>query len=334
MKRALLILSFLAAPLFGDENRERAAGKVVTTEEVTGNGIHTYVTVPGFGAMPDGADLGPTHGGVAVDSQGRVYVSTEAKHSVAVFDEKGKYVKSIASDFVGLHSLLLEKEGEKEVLWAAQVGSQRVVKLDLDGQLLFQIPNEKTGEIPQGLKGVTAVAVGSDGRSYVACGYGSNLIHMFDEEGKWLKAYGEKGSAENQFSTCHGLIVDTRFGEPRLLVCDRENRRLVHLTMEMEWIGVHSENLRRPCTASIFGDFLAVAELEGRVTILEKSGTPVAFLGDQPDPKLRAKKPIPVAQLYDGLFTSPHGLSYDAEGNLYVQDWNVTGRVTALRLLK
>ena len=32
-----------------------------------------------------------------------------------------------------------------------------------------------------------------------------------------------------------------------------------------------------------------------------------------------------------GLFTSPHGLSWDNEGNLIVQDWNVTGRVTKLK---
>ena len=334
MKRFVLISSLLSASLFAHEGHQRAAGKVITTEEVTGNGAYTYVTVPNFGAMPDGIDLGPTHGGVAVDSQGRIYVSTEAKHSVVVYDKEGKYLKSMAPDCVGLHSLFLMKEGDKEVLWGAQVAAKRIVKLDLDGKILFQIPNEKTGDIPQGLGGVTAVTVGPDGRIYVACGYGSNLIHMFDENGKLLKTIGGKGTEKGQFTTCHGLAVDTRFDEPRLLVCDRENRRLVHLDMDMEWIGVHSENLRRPCAVSFYGDLAAVAELEGRVTILAKTGTPVAFLGDQPNQNLWAQYPVPTDKLYDGLFTSPHGLSYDSEGNLYVQDWNATGRVTALKLLK
>jgi hypothetical protein len=35
-----------------------------------------------------------------------------------------------------------------------------------------------------------------------------------------------------------------------------------------------------------------------------------------------------------GIFTAPHGLSFDKEGNLYVEDWNQTGRVTKLAKLK
>ena len=31
-----------------------------------------------------------------------------------------------------------------------------------------------------------------------------------------------------------------------------------------------------------------------------------------------------------GVFTAPHGLCFDAEGNLYVMDWNKTGRLTKL----
>ena len=48
-------------------------------------------------------------------------------------------------------------------------------------------------------------------------------------------------------------------------------------------MAVHTSNLHRPCSVSFSGDSLAIAELEPRVTILDKSGTPVAFLGDNPD---------------------------------------------------
>ena len=308
------------------------AGKVVTSEAMTGNGEFRFLTVPGWGAMPDGVNVGPTHGGVAVDSAGHVYVSTEAEHAVVVFSKDGKFVKSIAPECSGLHSLMIAKEGDKEVLWGAHVGSNRVVKLDLDGNILFQIPNENTGEIPGGWGGTTAVTPGPDGRIYVACGYGSSMVHMFDATGKLLKSMGGKGAGDGKFMTCHGIAIDTRKkDEPRLLVCDRENRRLVHLDLDLNWLSVHSTGLRRPCAVSFNGENCAVAELAGRVTILDGNGVPVAFLGDQPDRKLRAQKPIPEDQLYDGLFTSPHGLSYDGDGNLIVQDWNVTGRVTALK---
>jgi hypothetical protein len=32
-----------------------------------------------------------------------------------------------------------------------------------------------------------------------------------------------------------------------------------------------------------------------------------------------------------GLFTAPHGLGFAANGDLYVQDWNISGRITKLK---
>ncbi|MBK1832694.1 NHL repeat-containing protein [Roseibacillus ishigakijimensis] len=309
------------------------AGKVVTSVQETGNGQFRFATVPGFAAMPDGANVGPTHGGIAVDGEGFVYVSTEADHGVVKFDQDGKFVTSFGPETKALHSLATVGEGEQEALIGAAVSAEKVLKLDREGQILLTIPNENTGEIPGGFKGVTAVTVGPEGHFYVACGYGSNLIHKFDASGKILKTAGGRGAEDGKFTTCHGISLDTRGEAPLLLVCDRENRRLVHLDLELNFKGVHATHLRRPCAVSIWGEHVAVAELEGRVTILGKHGQPLAFLGDQPDKNLWAKKPIPAEQLYDGLFTSPHGLSWDNEGNIIVQDWNAIGRVTKLERL-
>ena len=276
-------------------------------------------------------NLGPTHGGVAVDGAGHIYVSTEADHGVVKFAADGAFEKSFGEATKNLHSLAVVKEGEKEVLVAAAVSAQKVLKLGLDGEVLLTIPNADTGEVKGGFKGVTGVTVGPKGNFYVVCGYGSNLVHKFDPQGKLLKSAGGRGKGDGQFVTCHGITLDERGDEPLLLICDRENWRLVHFDLELNFKGVHAKDLRRPCAVSIRGDHAAVAELAGRVTILGKRGALVAFLGDQPDRSLWAKKPVPEEKLVDGLFTAPHGLSWDAEGNLIVQDWNVTGRVTKLK---
>ena len=89
-------------------------------------------------------------------------------------------------------------------------------------------------------------------------GFGSRLIHKFDASGKLLKTFGGMGDGDGKFNTCHGLTIDIRFGAPRLLVADRENRRLCHLDLEGNWIGVHASNLRRPCSFSWRGENLAV----------------------------------------------------------------------------
>jgi hypothetical protein len=175
------------------------------------------------------------------------------------------------------------------------------------------------------------VTVGPDGRIYVADGYGASVVHVYSADRRYLKTIGTRGEGDNQFKTCHGITLDTRFGAPRLLICDRENRRLVHTDMDGKWIGVVATGLRRPCAASIRGDFVAVAELEGRVAIVDKAGKVVAALGDNPDQKQWAQFKLAPEFWRDGIFIAPHGVAFDAKGNLIVQDWNFAGRVTMLR---
>ncbi len=297
---------------------------------VVGNGEWTFETVPGWGKLPDGGKLGPTHGSVLTGSDGRIYFSTDAALSVIVYEPDGKLVKTIAPECAGFHAMTIRQEGGKDVIYGAQLPKGRVCKIDTDGKILLEIPNATTGEVPGGWNGLTAVTVAPDGSVFAATGYGAQMIHKFDAAGKLLKSFGGKGPGDGQFNTCHGLAIDTRFGEPRLLVADRGNRRLVHTDLEGRFIGVHTRGLRLPCMVDIRGEFCAVAELEARVTILGKDGVPVAFLGDNPDKTQWAKFGVPPEQFKDGVFTAPHGLCFDKAGNLYVQDWNATGRVTKL----
>ena len=343
MKPILLLLPAIALAHPGHEGMPAAGGEVAAA--VTGNGAWTYNTVPGWGRMPDGRSIGPTHGGVLVGPDGRVYLSTDSELSIIVWEADGRFVKTIAPECQGFHAMEIREEGGCTVIYGAQnngIGNHfrkrqgleptpfRVCKIDLDGKILLEIPNARTGEVPGGWDGLTAVAVAPDGTIFAAMGYGSQQIHQFDAEGRWRKSFGGKGTGDGQFDTCHGLAIDRRFGEPRLLVVDRENRRLCHLDLNGNWIGVHATHLRRPCAVAFIGDHLAVAELEARVTILDRSGAPIAFLGDHPDTAKWANFKVAPEEQREGLFTAPHGIAADPNGNLYVQDWNLTGRVTKL----
>ncbi|MES2474606.1 MAG: 6-bladed beta-propeller [Verrucomicrobiota bacterium] len=333
------LIPLLLAPLaLAHPDSSIAPGEEPHAAVQTGNGAWLFEAVPHWGELPDGKIIGPTHGGVVVDDEtGLIYVSTDSELSIVVYQPDGKFVKTIAPQCRGFHALAIRKEDGKTVIYGAQLNSNqpplRVCKIDTEGKLLLEIPNAETGEIPGGWNGLTGVAIAPDGAIFASTGYGSNTIHKFDSRGKHLKSFGSKGADERQFNTPHGLAIDTRFGEPRLLVADREKRRLVHFDLNGDWIGVHATGLRRPCSVSLRGDFLAVAELESRVTILDKSGAPVAFLGDNPNKSQWANFNVPPQEQQLGIFTAPHGLSFDQAGNLYVQDWNKTGRVTKLRKL-
>jgi len=330
------LISLLITPLaIAHPDHTTSPGDAPQSAVITGNGSWTYQAVPHWGKLPDGKIIGPTHGGVVVDDEsGLVYVSTDSAMAVLVYQPDGKFLRSIAPECKGFHAMAIRKENQKTIIYGAQLNGNkpplRICKIDTDGKILLEIPNASTGDIPGGWTGLTGVTVAPDGSIFASMGYGSNMIHKFNADGKLLKSFGGPGADEKQFNTPHGLAIDPRFGEPRLLVADREKRRIVHLDLEGNWIGVHARHLRRPCSVSMFGDHLAVAELESRVTILDASGTPVAFLGDNPNRDQWAKFGVQPQDLRLGIFTAPHGLSFDQAGNLYVEDWNKTGRVTKL----
>lgn len=336
-RAALLPLLMLTAHAH-EGHQHPPKGKAITEIIHTGTGAFRYETVPGFGKLPDGSNLGPTHGGVVVDKQGLIYVSTDGPKSLCVFKPDGTFVKAIAPAAQGIHGMQIVSEGNQEFIYGAQLnayGQQnkhlRAVKLDLDGKIVMTIPNEQTGEIPGGIGGITGIAVAPDGSIFISMGYGSNLIHKFDKQGRLLKSFGGRGDDEKKFITCHGLGIDTRHDKPRLLVCDREKRRLVHLDLEGNWIGVHATGLRRPCAVSFYGNHCAVAELEARVVILDKDGKTVSIVGDNPNKSQWAGFQVKPADQKPGIFTAPHGLSFDKDGNLYVQDWNAAGRVSKMK---
>ena len=75
-------------------------------------------------------------------------------------------------------------------------------------------------------------------------------------------------------------------------------------------------------------------DLQGRVVILDKSNTIIAVLGHNPDSAKGRNFNIPQEQWVEGTFSGTHGSYWDKDGNLYVQDWNMDGRIMKLVRVK
>jgi hypothetical protein len=60
----------------------------------------------------------------------------------------------------------------------------------------------------------------------------------------------------------------------------------------------------------------------------------MSVLGFNADPAKRVNFNVPQEQWIEGIFSGTHGSSWDRDGNLYVQDWNVSGRIMKLVRVK
>lgn len=315
-----------------------AAGKGADDKVILGSGDYTFEWVKGWAKLPEGVKYEKTHGCVAVDSKGRVYMNSDSDHAVLIWDADGKFVKSWDKGFKGgTHGMTIVKEGDQEVMYLAHLGRHEVVKTTLDGDVLLALPfPDKAGVYTdKNQYRPTAIGVAPNGDVYAADGYGRHWIHQYNAKGEYLKSWGAAPAEPWKLNNPHGIYVDTRKDPPVVVVADRGNSRLLMFSLDAKFLGVVTEELRLPCHthAGPAGE-LVVPDLNGRVTILDKNNKLILHLGENSDPAKRGKYNIPPAQWKDGEFISPHCAAWDAEGNLYVQDWNETGRITKLKRIK
>src|SRR5207302_7989233 len=71
----------------------------------------------------------------------------------------------------------------------------------------------------------TGVDVDDRGTIWVGDGYGANLVHRYDVDGRYVgNLTGEEGAG--RFDTPHDVFVDRRTAEHELYVADRANSRI------------------------------------------------------------------------------------------------------------
>jgi hypothetical protein len=172
---------------------------------------------------------------------------------------------------------------------------------------------------------LTGVDVGPNGDIYVTDGYSSDYIHRFDRAGKYLSSFGGKKEPYS-FNTLHKLTIDTRFQPARIIAVDRANNRVVHMSLDGQFLGVVARDLLLPAAVVIDGDTAIIGELTGRVTILDKSGDVVLRVGENKEQGVGSNR-VPPEQWKTGLLVAPHGVALNSHGDLFVSEFTQFGRV-------
>jgi len=292
-----------------------------------------------FLTPPDGmATIGDSHGDIAISPAGEIYVSVQGgDHAgIQVYSAQGRYLRNVPGAPTDLHGFIIAKspDGKANIFGVSRL-AQHIVEFGLDGRTVLDIP---ASIIPDQYKehaagkpatNLTGIAVAPNGDIYVTDGYGLDYIHRFDRSGRYIASFGGKGPPWN-FNTCHKIAMDTRFKPVRLLCTDRRNNRLVHMDLNGNVLGVFATGLRLPSALSIYHDELAVAELDGRVTILDKNGKTVATIGQNDNADQTKTNKAPPSIWQPDKFYAVHGIVYDKSGNLLVTEFNQFGRVTRI----
>ena len=216
-----------------------ASDKAGDKNPVIGQGEHRYECFHGWGEVPASVHWFETHG-VAVDKAGLIYIKHraggdkpkspgEAQDTIVVFDPDGKFVRSFGKEYHGGgHGIDIREENGQEFLYlSCMFPVNLVLKTDLKGEVAWtkEKPREPHVYDKEGSRySPTNVAFAPDGGFYVGDGYGSNYIHQYDKDAKWVRTFGGTGDEPGKFKTPHGLWLDDRPGrEPQLVVADRGN---------------------------------------------------------------------------------------------------------------
>src|SRR5207249_2161927 len=127
----------------------------------------------------------------------------------------------------------------QDELYLTDTEDHTVTQWTTDGKLLRRWGIPRTpGPAGQPFNQPTKAVLAADGEMYVADGYGQQRVHRFYRGGNLLHSWGEPGTGPGQFVLPHDVWVDER---DRVLVCDRENRRVEIFDRAGHYLGEWSD---------------------------------------------------------------------------------------------
>lgn len=256
---------------------------------------------------------------VAVDAAGNVYVVDYGNKRIQEFTGDGRLVTQwgAAGASLGILDKLLGRGGQQEegfkALFALDLDPQgRLVALDSEEGAIWRFSDEgrqieKIDLSGLGLFGPRDLAVGSGGEIYVVDTGGSRLVKL-DAAGKFITAWGTRGTAPDQFVEPSGVAID---GEGNVLVTDASNGRVQKFDPAGKLLAIW------PITGQggADGSRIAVAS-DGRIFVTDSHNNRVLELNIVG----QVVRIWGRGGIKGGEFRLPTGIAADAQGNVYVAD--------------
>lgn len=291
-----------------------------------GTGEHTYRADEHWGVLPEGWKLGDV-ASVSVDDKDNVYVFHRGEHPMIVFDRDGDVVDTWGDGmFVRPHGTFMAPD---QTIFCTDEGDHTVRQCTLSGEVLLTLgtPGSPSG-YQSGLpfNRCTHTAMSPEGDIYVSDGYGNAQVHKYAPDGRLLLSWGAPGTDPGQFNLPHNICCDD---EGWVYVADRENHRIQIFDgsgrYETQWNNLHRPSglfVTRGANPLVYvgeiGPYLRSnfgwPNVGPRLSVLSSRGEVLA--------KINA---TPSAGTGPGQFISPHGITVDSHGDIYVGEVSYTG---------
>lgn len=197
-----------------------------------------YRTVRDWGELPAGMKW-PAVTAVEPSPDGSIYViercfanscAGRTEPPILKYDKSGKLLKSFGVGmFIFPHGATVDSQGN---LWVTDSQGRngkghQVFKFSPEGEVLMTLGKAGVaGDGPDTFNQPTDVVAAPNGTIFVADGHretGNNRIVKFSKDGKFIKAWGTKGSAPGEIHEPHTIALDSR---GRLFEGDRVNNRI------------------------------------------------------------------------------------------------------------
>jgi DNA-binding beta-propeller fold protein YncE len=186
--------------------------------------------------------------GVALNKKGHIFLLNRGNYPLLEFTPEGKFVRSLGEGSPIWHAAHSVRFDAQDNMWIVDSANNLVVKFNPKGRIEQGLGRrrepwvwethgiERAIPAPASFYHPTDTAVGPDGSTYVADGYGNSRIAKFSREGLLVKHWGERGTRPGQFNTPHSIVIDAN---QNLYVADRQNDRVqvfdTEGTFKQEW---------------------------------------------------------------------------------------------------
>jgi DNA-binding beta-propeller fold protein YncE len=211
-----------------------------------------FDSVPNALQLPPNIYLGEV-AGVATDSHGNIFVYTRTGHPTITigsarpfahggsrlfeFGPTGNYIREIGKDSYGFMFAAQVRIDPADNIWVVDQMTEMVMKFSPQGRVLMllgrkaenvnvparEVKNDGAGRPQDLFSRPTDVAWDAAGNIFVADGLGNARIAKFDKDGRFIKSWGKRGTANGEFANVRSIAVDA---QGNVYAADGGNKRI------------------------------------------------------------------------------------------------------------